>query len=53
MWHWHFLEVFRVWLSREAAPREFSQLQVHQPLPTQKSWYFICYLKFLLHVRFW
>lgn len=38
---------------REAAPRVFSQLQVHRPLLTQNSWDFICYLKFLLHARFW
>lgn len=32
-----FLELFRVWLSREAAPRELSSLQVREPPTTQKS----------------
>lgn len=31
MWHRHFLEMFRVWQSREAAPRELSSLQVREP----------------------
>lgn len=37
MWHRHFLELFRVWLSREAAPRELSRLQVCEAPTTQKS----------------
>lgn len=37
MWHRYFLEMFRVWLSREAAPRELSGLQVREPPMAQKS----------------
>ena len=37
MRHRHFLEMFGVWLSRGAAPRQLHGLQVREPPTTQKS----------------
>lgn len=44
MWHRHFLDICRVWLSREATPREPSGFEVCEAPGLKSQGDFICYL---------
>lgn len=44
MWHRHFLDICRVWLSREATPREPSGFEVCEAPGLESQGDFICYL---------